>query len=477
MTTGIERPVPAVAATAAWRAEAAAMLRLAVPLVGAQLAQVAMLTTDVLMIGRLGAGPLAAGSLGANLCFIAFVATIGLAMATAPMFAQTLGRAAGPRRRVAVARILREGCIATAAFAVFCSIPLWFAGDLLRLAGQSPALADDAEAYLRWMLWSVVPGGLFVVVRSLLAAFQRTAVVFAVSLAAVLLNVLLDYAFIFGHFGMPAMGLQGAGLTSAAVNWALFLGLAGMMWADRRFRPFLKTALRVRRHRATAAEVVRIGAPIVVILVLEVGFFSAAALMMGRIGTAELAAHAIALQCASVTFMVPFGLSQAATSRVGLAAGAGGPAGAARAGWTALALGGAFMAVAALCFWQFPGTLVGFFLGQATADDARVVAFAMQFLAIAAVFQLVDCAQSIGAGALRGLKDATVPMWLALGGYWAVGFPTGVLLAFAAGQGGTGIWWGFVAGLGVVAVAMLWRFRRLTAMAVGPPLPAAAQQR
>jgi MATE family multidrug resistance protein len=238
------------------------------------------------------------------------------------------------------------------------------------------------------------------------------------------------------------------------------LGLIGFVQWDRRLR---RDQLFVRFWRTDwprFLEVLRLGAPIGLTVLAESSLFAAAGILMGLIGTAELAAHAIALQCAAVAFMVPLGISQAVTARVGLAAGAKNRIGVGRAGWVALGLGIAFTSVSAAVFWFAGDVLVGFYLDVDDVRNAPVVKLAVSFLLIAALFQLADGSQAIGAGALRGLRDTRIPMSLAIFGYWVVGLPTSAILAFWFGLGGHGVWIGLAVGLAVVAILAVWRFHR-----------------
>jgi MATE family multidrug resistance protein len=217
-----------------------------------------------------------------------------------------------------------------------------------------------------------------------------------------------------------------------------------------------------RPDRRTFAEILRVGLPIGGAVVLEVGLFAVAALLMGLIGTAELAAHQVAIQLASIAFMVPLGISHAVTIRVGFAVGAGDGSGARLAGWVACGVAVAFSAVTAVLFRTMGRTLAGLFLDVATPEGARAAADAVLFLRVAALFQLADGLQVVGIASLRGLKDTTVPMWLAALGYWLVGFPLCVVLGFLTPVGGLGVWIGLALALATVAVVMVWRFHRLT---------------
>ena len=258
-------------------------------------------------------------------------------------------------------------------------------------------------------------------------------------------NALAAYGLIFGTFGLPALGLQGAGIATALTNLLMFLGLLAYVLHDRQFRRYQILGRFWRPDWARLREIFRLGLPIGVTLIMEVGLFASAGFMMGWIGTAELAAHQIALQCAAVTFMVPLGLGQAATVRVGLAAGAGDPAGVRRAGSAALVIGGLFMAAMAILMWTWPAAIIGLFIDAGNPANATVLQTAVTFLGIAALFQIFDGGQVIGAGALRGLKDTRWPMVFAAIAYWLVGMTMAYGLGFgaasAASASGSGSRW------------------------------------
>ena len=279
---------------------------------------------------------------------------------------------------------------------------------------------------------------------------------------------MLGWALIFGHLGAPALGLDGAALASAFANLFVFLALAVVVAFAKPFKRYRIFGRWWRADWPRYRQVAAIGLPIAITLLLEVAVFAAAVFIMGLIGRNEIAAHAIALQIAAFTFMVPLGLAQAGTVRVGLAYGAGDRAAIAKAGWTALALGIGFMAVMALMLILFPRPLIGIFIDTANPGNATVVALAVQFMGIAALFQIVDGAQSVGAGVLRGLQDTRWPMIFAAFGYWVVGIGVGIALAFPFGLKGLGVWIGLASGLAVVAVLMVWRWSRREALGLVP---------
>ncbi|WP_270937185.1 MATE family efflux transporter [Falsiroseomonas oryzae] len=450
-----------LAAASARRGEVRAMLALAWPLVLTNLSQFALTLTDTVFLGRLGTEALAAATLGANLFFAALAPCFGLAMAAAPMTAQTRGHGKGFVR--GMRRDLRAALWAVAAATLPVWLLLWHAEPVLLLLGQEPALAALAADYVRALMWGMPCFCAFVALRGFLAAEQRPGAALVVSCVGILLNVPLNWWLIHGGLGVPPLGVVGAGIASSLCNLAMLLGLVGLMARDRHLRRFRILGRFWRFDSARLRETVAIGLPIAGAMLLEIGVFAFAALVMGWMGALAVAAHAIAVQLASATFMVPMGLGQAATARVGLAAGAGDAVAAARAGWTAIALGAGFMAGSAVAMIAFGGAIAWAFLDAGNPGAAETASLAATLLVVAGLFQLADGVQAVAAGALRGLKDTTVPMVLAGFGYWAIGLPLGLALAFPAGFGPIGIWVGLAVGLFLVAGLMTHRWVRLSA--------------
>ncbi len=463
--------VPPFAATTGVVRELRAMLWLAFPLVLTQLTQILVHTTEVLMLGRLGAAALAAATLAAALFHTGMMFAIGVASATAPLIAQAKG-ARQPRQ---IRRVVRQGLWMTLAITLPLMVALWYVRPLLSLMGQDESLLAMTEQYMRAALWGLPFSVGFIVLRSFVAAFGQARAILAAALVAALINVPLSWLLIFGGLGIPAMATLGAGI-GVAVTFALMFGL--LLAYCLLVTPFRRYDVLGRFWRpdwATFREIYRVGFPIGGAVVMETGLFATSTLFMGLIGTAQLAAHQIALQLASIAFMVPLGLSHAATIRVGLAVGAGDWARARLAGRVACGLGTAFMATMALLFAMAPETLIGMFLDARTPEGAAATAFAVGFLRIAALFQLVDGLQVIGIASLRGLRDTKVPMWLAGFGYWVVGFPICWLLGFHTALAGRGIWIGLAFALATVALVMVLRFERLTRWRIAQGVtPAAA---
>jgi MATE family multidrug resistance protein len=459
-------PAPEARRRRAWTAELKATLALSWPIVLTNLAQTGLLTTDVMLMGWLGPDALAAGALATNLYHALLIFGIGLVSATSPLIAEELGRRRHAVREVR--RTVRQGLWSAVAIAVPIWLAAWNGEAILVAIGQEPALSAAAGDYMRALMWSLLPFLFYLVLRSYLAALERPAWALAIGLLTLPVNLGFAYGFMFGAFGMPRLGLVGAGIATTLSSTFMFLGLVAVIALDRRFRRYRLFGRFWRADWARFRTLWRIGVPIGLTLAFEVTVFNAAALLMGRIGASELAAHAIALQIASLAFMVPLGVSQAVTVRVGRAFGAGDPGGVTRAGWTAFALGTGVMAFSALLMVAVPRTLVGFFLDAADPANERVVAFALSFLMLAALFQLVDGAQAVGAGMLRGLQDTRVPMIYAAVGYWGIGLPVGVALGFGTGLRGVGIWIGLALGLAVVAGLMLWRWMRRDRLGLMP---------
>jgi len=449
-----------------WRYEIRATLMLAWPMVLTNLGQTAMTATDVMMMGRLGAETLAAGALGSNLYFMVLIFGLGLMLATSPMMATELGRRRHSVRDIR--RTVRQGLW----LAVLVSIPIWiflWNGEGILLAiGQEPALAREAGIYLHTLQWAVLPFYGYIVLRSFISALERPGWALVIVFAAVVANIVFNWAFMFGNLGMPRLEIAGAGLATTLSSVLMFAGLAIVVQREKRFRRYRLFGRFWRADWPRFVGLLRLGLPIAGILAFEVTIFNAAALAMGWIDAESLAAHAIALQIASVSFMVPLGLNQAVTVRVGLAYGAGDREGVSRAGWTAFILGVSFMALMALVMVLWPRTLISAFIDLADPANARVITLAVSFLAFAALFQIFDGAQAVASGMLRGLHDTTVPMIYAAIGYWGIGLPLGLLLAFPMGFQGNGIWIGLSSGLAAVAVLLLARWLRRDRLAPAP---------
>ena len=449
------RPISTDERKGAWLEELRGTLALAWPLILANLTQQAIQATDVLLMGRLGATQLAAATLALNLTWTLSIFLLGLITASSPMMATALGGRSNAVRDVR--RTFRAGLWLVAIVMPPYWLLMWHVGPLMRAFGESEELASQGQTFLRAYMWLVAPWLVFQLLRTFVAALERPKIVLWLSIAGIGLNAVISWSLIFGHFGLPALGLVGSGLGST-ITWLIMCGaLIAVIALDRSFRRFHLFGNWWRFDRQRLIGLIRLGWPIGATMGLEIGVFALAAYFMGWIGAPAVAAHAVALQLAALTFMVPLGLGQAATVRVGLALGRRDEAAVTRAGWTSWVVGVAFMGTMALVMWSVPRPLVTLFLTD-VPRNAVTIALAVSFLRVAAAFQLVDGAQVIGAGMLRGLHDTRWPLLFALVGYWVVGLGIGSWLAFAADWKGLGIWVGLASGLASVAVLMLARW-------------------
>lgn len=441
--------------------EAKATASLAWPLIATNLTEVGLTTINLILMGRLGAEALAAGTLGVNLYFVPLIFGIGLMIATTPLVARARGRNRFAVREVR--RSLRQGLWAGFIVALPIWAILWNAEPLLHLAGQDPKIVPAAASFVRGLMWAALPVFWFIVLRSFLSAMERPLWPLIAGVIGLPIDAGLAWWLMFGGLGVPPLGIAGAGIATTIAASVSTLMLAVVLVTDRRLRRYRLFGRWWRTDWPRFAAFWRLGAPIGVMLAFEVSIFNAAAFIMGLFGTNQLAAHAVAIQIASLAFMVPLGLSQAATVRVGVAYGRGSLVDARLAGWTAFALAIGFMSLVALAMILAPYPLIGLFLDINAPENAEAVRLAVLFLAVGAVFQVFDGAQSVGAGMLRGLQDTRVPMVIAALGYWIIGAGLALSLAFLARLEGVGVWFGFAGGLAAVSIALVLRWLRLTA--------------
>lgn len=437
-----------------WARELRETFVLAWPLVIAQLAQSALLTTDVVMMGWLGPKYLAAGSLATTFLFPFLVMGMGLVGAVAPLVAQ----ARGARNIRAVRHVVRAGLwcaiiLSAALIPIILQIRPIFAA-----LGQNPETAVMSEQFIQIAVPLLFPALGIIALRSLLSAFDSTRIILLITLAGVVVNAAGDYVLMFGHFGLPRLELRGSAISTLCTNIVMFALFVVYVLRHRRFRRFHLFRNFFLIDWSYVREIVRIGLPIGMTQLAEVGLFTAAALLMGRLGIDEVAAHSIALQCAALAFMIPLGLGIACSVRVGNAYGRGDMEGVRKAGWVAFAIGAGFTAVGGVSFIIFAPHIVGLFLDATNPANVNALRLAGTFLVVAGFFQVVDGAQAVASHALRGLSDTTVPMIVAIVGYWAIGLPVAYGLGFMLNWRGVGIWAGLAAGLAFVAVVLVTRF-------------------
>ena len=442
-------------------------LLLAYPVIFSQLGHVMVSFVDSVLVGRTGTVPLAAVSLGVSSTTIFLMLGIGLSMGSLPLVAAADGRRDLPDlARLLVSSVWLSGLAGLVLAGLGQLVP-----PLLHYLGQPPAVEALAAPWVRVISWSMLPLMLFQGFREFAEGLGLTRQAMWLSVLANVVNAALCYAFVFGHWGAPRMGLMGSA-------WATLIArvlMAGLMAA------YVLLAQRLHVYRAavtswwpdwaTLRRLFNLGAPIGVQMAFEVGAFAAAAIMIGWLGAPSLAAHQVAINLASITYMAASGIAAAATIRVGKLFGGGHLAEARQAGFAAYVLGLGFMGSMGVLFICTRHLVPYLYI-----NDPQVVAQAATLLLIAALFQVSDGLQVVGLGALRGLEDVKVPSVVALLAYWVVALPLGYFLGFKLHLGAPGMWTGLLVGLSIVAGVLLMRFRRETSQAAGAtPLVAAKE--
>jgi MATE family multidrug resistance protein len=424
------------------------LVRFAAPVVFVQIGLMAMGVVDTIVLGRRSADALAAGALG-NLYFMT-VAMFGMGV----LFAldTLVAQAVGSGDHVSVARGVQRGLVLAAALAVPSTAALLLARAAFAAAGEPLAVIPLADGYVRACIPGMLPFLAFVVLRQSLQAMGRMRPLVLAIVFANVLNAVLSWALVFGRLGLPAWGVVGAGVATTISRWVLPVAI--LLAGRRDLGPLLLPWRRDAVALAPLVRMLRLGVPVGCQFVLEVGVFSLIGLLMGRLGTLPLAGHQVALTLASLTFMVPLGVSVSAAVLVGRAVGRRDPNGARRAARLSLLVGGTFMGLSAATLLLFPRAVAALY-----TSDPAIVAAAALLIPIAGVFQVFDGLQVTAGGVLRGLGDTRAPFLANLVGYWVLGFPTSWYLGFRAGLGPRGLWWGFVVGLGSVAIYLLWRVR------------------
>jgi len=446
--------------------ELRATLRLAGPVVAAQLAHISMSFVDTVMVGRLGPEALAGVALGHTVFFFFAIVGMGTIQAVSPMVSQAVG-AGTP---AVAARSTRQGLWLALGIGVPVVGVLSVLEPLLYWSGQSEVAVREAMDYLRAVRWGIVPFLGFAALRSFVEGLSRPLPVTVIALIGVGVNAGANDVLMFGRLGLPALGVAGTGWASTIVYTCLFVLLALLVHRRDPFAAYGVFSRLRGPNRAYLGELLRIGAPMGTSRGIESSLFTITTVMMGTLGTAALAAHQVALQCAAFTFMVPLGVGLAGSVRVGRAAGAGLPSGVQRAGYVAMGLATGFMVLAAVAFLTIPRTITGLYLDLSAPDNQSVVRLAVRLLGVAALFQVVDGLQVAAHGALQGLKDTRVPMGIAALTYWGLGLPVGYLWGVRGGGGPEVLWWGLVIGLTAAAGLMVarfhWQVRRLSAGAL-----------
>ena len=405
---------------------------------------------DTLVVGHVSANALAAVAIGNIYFWNAIVVAMGALMVLDPLVSQ----AVGARDQVAITRAVQRGLLLSLLLGVVTMAVMLPAAPVLRAFRQPEAVIPDAEQYILISAASTIPFLGFTVLRQTLQALHRNAAIVVTIVIANVVNAVLNWVLVFGHWGSPSMGVAGSALATAISRAAMFAMLFAIAWKD--LRPHLRVLDRLSLELAPLWRMLVLGLPIGFQQLLEYSAFAAVGLLMGTFGATQVAGHQIAINLAALTFMVPLGVSAAAAVRVGHAIGAGDVERSRRAARISYLLGGGFMAFTALLFLALPHGLASLY-----SRDLPVVAIAATLIPVAGVFQVMDGLQAVGAGVLRGLGDTRVPLVAMLAGYWLIGVPVSLWLGFRTSLGPEGLWWGFVAGLASVALFLLWRVRVL----------------
>ncbi len=430
------------------------MLGIAVPLAVAYLAEMAMVVTDRIIVGRLGATELAAVGLTGDLMFEVMVVAMGVVSVVGVLVARCIGADENHRIRAQVRQGLWVATILSVPMTIFC----WYITDLLSFTGQDPKVMELGKVYLTSAVWCLLPTLWFTVLRQFLAALERMNSILYITIAVVFLNAALTYSLVFGAFGMPQLGVAGAGIATSVVCWIMFFALMFHVVRATGLRDY---ALLTNIHRidfSVIREVFALGLPVGGITLVESGLFAIIAIMMGLFGAQALAASQVVVSMLIPFFVIALSIGEATALRVSLYAGRGRPRSARRTGFVGMGIGGVVMLAGSTMLVLIPDRLTSIFVDINDPKNAEVVAFATALFTVAAVFQLSDGLQAIAARALRGLKDTVLPMWIAAVGYWGFGLTTGYIIGFPLGYGAPGLWWGTAIGLTVTAALLTWRF-------------------
>ena len=475
-----QEPLPSYPGTGSdgWRDEIRATFRLSWPLAAANLLQMLTYAIDVIFIARLGEEQLAASALAIALFGLVMWALSGLTGAVAPVAAAELGERAPALRPVR--RTVRMA-LWLAVFSGLGGVGLCLLlGPLMRVTGQEPRIIALALEYNTILVISMVPFLINNVLRSFVSTLDRPIFATAITAGGIFVNALANYAFIFGNLGAPELGLRGAAVATIITTLVTLLAYVVAIRLDPRLHRYRIFGRWWSPDWSRFMQIVRVGTPIALTITAEAGIFGAAAFLMGNIGATQLAAHTVALQIAALAFQVPFGVGQAATIRVGYFYGARDTDGMKRAGWSAIVIGTGFMLLTAIAMVAIPKPLLAIYIDPWDPANAELVGFALTYIVVVAAFQLFDGMQAVAAGALRGLQDTRIPMWIAAFAYWVPGIGTALVLGFATPLEGVGVWIGLATGLTFAALLLGWRWHRrdalgLTVRPVGvPPMPPAA---
>lgn len=437
------------------REETSTLLRIGMPLTAAYVAEMGMFITDMIIVGRLGSNELAAVGLAGDWFWVLLLIGMGVISIIGVIAAQSLG--AGDKQGVVDAG--EQGMIAATVASIPVMLCVWFLGPVLGYARQDPEVVRLITDYSRVLTWAVLPALWFVVLRHYITALGRSAAIGWITVSALALNVALNYTLVFGKFGFPALGIVGAGIGTTIVNWVMFLALCGYVLGSDQFADHRPTIIPRKIDPALLREIFKLGIPISMTQVLNGAMFTVAAVVVGMISAATLAAQQIVYSVIYIALSAALALGDAVRVRVAYGIGRRSAAASEQSAHLAMWIAGATTLAAALVLWLFPNTVVGIYLDTANPDNETVVSLSVALSVYAGMFLLLDGVLIVIANAVRGLRDTRSPLWISMAGYWAVGIGSGIWLCFPLGYGAEGLWWGLVAGVLFSNILMFWRFK------------------
>jgi MATE family multidrug resistance protein len=438
--------------------ESVILLRIALPLIAAYLAEFAMFITTKIVIGRMGYHELAAVGLAGDLTFEVLVILMGLLSIVGVLVAQAEG--AGRKRDAGHAA--RQGFIVATLLGLAATVLVWNLTSVMVLTGQDPKVIALAAPYLHALSGFVLPVLWFAVLRSFVSALARTGAVMVITVGAVGLNYLLTLGLVEGAFGLPVLGVAGAGWATTIVSWVMLAAIALYAYKTPDLRGYGLFYGRLRFDPLVCAEIARLGLPVAGLVFLEAGLFMTVSILSGVLGAETLAAYEILMGWVGIPFVIALGLAEATMMRVAHGLGRDSPASSRLAGLLGMSMGVAVLGALVVVPLGLPDVITRVFLEPGDPGFERVSALAARLLVIVAVFQVFDGLQAIASRALRGMKDTVAPLWLAGFGYWVLGIGGGCLLTFPLGLGAEGLWWGLALGLIVTGNLLAWRFLRLS---------------
>ena len=439
-----------------WRAETRTILGIGLPLTAAYVAEMGMVITDMIIVGRLGSNELAAVGLAGDWFWVLLLIGMGVISIVGVIAAQCLGE--GDTKGVIAAG--EQGMIAATITSIPVMLCTWYLGPVLGMANQDPDIVRLITDYSRILTWAVFPALWFVALRHYITALARSQAIGWITVAALAMNVALNYTFVYGKFGLPAMGVKGAALGTTIVNWTMFFALVVHVLGSRHFANYRMNIIPRHVNQPLLGEIFRLGTPITITQFLNGAMFTVAAVVVGMISAATLAAQQIVYSVIYLSLSAAGALGDAVRVRVAYGIGRRSVDSSLLSANISFILAGITTLVAALILWIAPRALVGIFLDTADPENARVLEISVALSAYAGMFLLLDGVLMVVANAIRGLRDTRSPLWISMAGYWAVGLGSGVVLCFPMGYGAEGLWWGLVAGVVFSNILMYWRFKR-----------------